>query len=295
MPGTAAPGSRILDAMAASESTLGDALQAWRARVSPAAAGIPSGTRRRVPGLRREELAALAGLSVDYLIRLEQGRATHPSPETLGALARALRLTTLERDMLYAIAGSAPAGRGTVPSHVPPGVQQMVDRLVDTPVAIFSAVWTAIQWNELWAALLGDPSRWDGKDRNLVWRHFAGGGSRVRHSREALEAYEQELVADLRIASIKYPDDRDLGTLIESLRTKSNTFESLWHRFEAEPRSSGRKTIAHPTIGDITLDCEVLTVTGSDLRIIVYTAPPDTSDAANLDPLRAIGSQDPRT
>jgi DNA-binding XRE family transcriptional regulator len=271
---------------------LGDALQAWRARVSPADVGIPSGTKRRVQGLRREELAALAGLSVDYLVRLEQGRATNPSPETLGSLARALRLTTQERDMLYGIAGSAPPGPGTVPSHVPPGVQRLVDRITDTPTAIFSATHTIIQWNEPWAALLGDPSAWEGKDRNLIWRHFVGGGSRVRHTEDALEAHERELVADLRLASIKYPDDRELRTLIESLRANSTAFDSIWNRFEAGPRSSTCKTIAHPTLGEIVLDCEVLTVTGSDLRIIVFTAAPGTSDAANLGVLRVIGIQD---
>jgi hypothetical protein len=168
----------------------------------------------------------------------------------------------------------------------------MVDRLVDTPVAIFSATWTGIQWNELWAALQGDPSEWEGMNRNLVWRHFAGDDSRVHHLGEEREAYERELVADLRVASIKYPDDHDLKALIDSLRAKSPTFETLWSRFEANPRSSARKTIAHPTLGDITLDCEVLTVTSSDLRIIVFTAVPGTDDAANLDLLRVIGVQD---
>lgn len=281
--------------MAVAHSTLGDALQAWRARILPADVGIPSGTKRRVPGLRREELAALAGLSVDYLVRLEQGRATNPSPETLGALARGLRLTTHERDMLYRIAGSAPPSPGTVPSHVPPGVQRMVDRLADTPAAVFSAIHTIIQWNEPWAALLGDPSEWEGKDRNLIWRHFAGDGSRVCHSGDALEAHERELVADLRLASIKYPDDRELKTLIESLHAKSTAFDSLWNRFEAKPPSSARKTVAHPALGKIMLDCEVLTVTGSDLRIIVFTTVPGTSDAANLDLLRVIGLQDLRS
>jgi hypothetical protein len=242
--------------------------------------------------LRREELAGLAGVSVDYLVRLEQGRATNPSPETLGALARALRLTTLERDMLYGIAGTAPPGPGVVPNHVPPGVQRMVDRLRDTPAAIFSAVWTIIQWNELFAALQGDPSEWEGMNRNLVWRHFAGDDSRVRHGGEAQEAYERELVADLRLASIRYPDDRELKTLIDCLRVESSTFDSLWNHFEAVPRSSARKTTTHPSVGDFTLDCEVLTVAGSDLRIIVFTAAPGTSDAANLDLLRVIGVQD---
>jgi transcriptional regulator with XRE-family HTH domain len=278
--------------VAESHSTLGEALQAWRARIRPADVGIPSGTRRRVPGLRREELAALAGLSVDYLVRLEQGRASNPSTDTLAALARALRLTTLERNMLYDIAGATPPRPGAVPCHVPPSVQRMVDRLADTPVGIFSAVWTIIQWNEMWSALQGDPSEWKGKNRNLVWRHFAGDGARVRHGGEAQEAYERELVADLRLATIKYPDDRELKALVESLRVESTTFDSLWDRFEAIPRSSSSKTTTHPSVGDITLDCEVLSVIGSDLRIIVFTATPGTRDAANLDLLSVIGVQE---
>jgi transcriptional regulator with XRE-family HTH domain len=280
--------------MAVTNSTLGDALQAWRARVSPASVGIPSGQRRRVPGLRREELAALAGLSVDYLVRLEQGRATNPSLETLGALARALRLTILERDMLYGIAGSVPPGPGIVPQHVTPGVQRMIDRLGDTPVAVFSAIWTVIQWNGLWAALLGDPSGWDGRNRNLVWRHFVGGGSRIVHRGEALEAHEREFVADLRIASIRYPDDPELKALVGSLRATSAAFDSHWNRFDARTSVSSRKTVVHPVVGNVTLDCDVLTVAGQDLRIVVYTAAPDSNDAAHLELLKVIGVQDLR-
>lgn len=278
--------------MASAHSTLGDALQAWRARVSPAAAGLPTGLRRRVPGLRREELAGLAGLSFDYLVRLEQGRATNPSPETIGALARALRLSDDERAMLYSIAGSVPPGPTMVPEHVPPGVQRMVDRLADTPVGVFTAAWTLIQWNALWAALLGDPSDRAPLDRNIVWNHFVGGGSRVRHIGPDRGAHERELVADIRIASIRYPDDRHLATLVSSLRTRSQSFETHWQHFDAEPRTSARKTISHPTLGDITLDCQALTVTGSDLRMIVFTAPPGTDESASLELLKVVGLQE---
>src|SRR3954463_10697131 len=135
--------------MATNHSALGDALQAWRARLSPTAAGIPSGRRRRVPGLRREELAGLAGVSIDYLIRLEQGRASNPTLDTLAELAGALRLNVQEREMLFRIAGSLPPSAGTVPNQVPKGVQQLVDRLADAPVAIFTAAWTIVQWNEM--------------------------------------------------------------------------------------------------------------------------------------------------
>ena len=116
-------------------------LRAWRDRLSPREAGLPPGTGRRAPGLRREELAALAGVSVEYLVRLEQGRARHPSPQLLGALARALRLTEDERDHLYRLGGVAVPSDGVVSQHITPGVQRMLDRLGDVPIGVHSAAW----------------------------------------------------------------------------------------------------------------------------------------------------------
>jgi transcriptional regulator with XRE-family HTH domain len=273
-------------------TALGEALRAWRDRVTPAAAGIPGGTERRVPGLRREELAALAGLSVDYLVRLEQGRATNPSPQTISAIARALRLNDNERDLLYRIAGSAPPAPGMVPTHIPAGIQRMGDRLADTPVAMFSAGWTILQWNAMWAALQGDPSRWSGRDRNLAWRHFAGRGSRIRNEGTELASFERGIVADLRAATAKYPEDAELTGLVAALRKASAIFAALWDRFEATPWTSARKTVVHPMLGEIALDCAVLTVSGCDLRVVVYTAEPDTSQATSLELLRVAGIQD---
>ena len=130
-------------------------LRAWRDRLSPREAGLPPGTGRRAPGLRREELATLAGVSVEYLVRLEQGRARHPSPQLLGALARALRLTEDERDHLYRLGGVAVPSDGVVSQHITPGVQRMLDRLGDVPIGVHSATWDLLWWNPLWAALTG--------------------------------------------------------------------------------------------------------------------------------------------
>ncbi len=273
-------------------SALGKALQAWRGRITPGAAGLPTGADRRVPGLRREELAALAGLSVDYLVRLEQGRANTPSSQTVSALARALRLTNDERDMLYGLAGCAAPPAGALPEHVPPGVQRLVDRFADAPVAVFTAGWTIVQWNDMWAALQGDPSAWRGRDRNLLWRHFTGAaGSRVVHEGADSIAYEREIVADLRLATARFRDDPELAALITDLTARSPRFAELWDEFEVGPRVSGHKTVQHPDVGPIVLDCEVLTVAGSDLKIVVYTAEPNTPDAANLELLGVLGVQ----
>ena len=260
--------------MAVAHSTLGDALQAWHARVSPADVGIPSGTKRRVPGLRREELAALAGLSVDYLVRLEQGRATNPSPETLGALARALRLTTPERDCSIGSPGPLRQPREPFPATSPPECRGW-STVSPTPQPRSSRPSTpsssGTNCGRHSSVTRRSGKGWIATSSGATTQAAAHGSV---HSGDELEAHERELVADLRLASIKYPDDRELTTLIESLRAKSTAFDCLWNRFEAKPPSSARKTIAHPTLGEITLDCEVLTITGSDLRIIVFTAAP---------------------
>ena len=154
-------------------------LRAWRDRLAPEAAGMPPGTGRRAPGLRREELAALAGVSVDYLVRLEQGRSTSPSPQVLASIARALRLTNEERDHLYRVAGAAVPTGADVPRHLTPSIQRIVDRLGDTPAAVFSATWDLISWNPLWAALQGDPSLYSGTSANLAWRVFLAGDNPV--------------------------------------------------------------------------------------------------------------------
>lgn len=123
-----------------------EVLRAWRDRLTPREVGLAAGMGRRAPGLRREELAGLAGVSVEYLVRLEQGRSRNPSPQLLGALARALRLTDEERDHLYRVAGVAPPAPAVVPQHIGPGVQRMLDRLGDTPLGVFSASWDLLWW-----------------------------------------------------------------------------------------------------------------------------------------------------
>ncbi|GAA4167840.1 helix-turn-helix transcriptional regulator [Gryllotalpicola koreensis] len=276
--------------MASPGIELGAALRAWRERVTPVEAGLPSGGDRRVPGLRREELALLVGISVDYLIRLEQGRATNPSPQVLGALARALRLGSGERELLYRLAGAVPPPSGSVPRGVPRGVQLMIDRMSDTPLTVFTAAWDTVQWNPLWAELLGDPAALDARARNLIWRYFATeqvSGSRVERDAAQADAFEREMVADLRRAADRYPDDRAVAELAAALREVNPRFAELWSRYEAAPNSPSRKTVVHPELGPITLDCDVLTIDGSDLRIVLYSAEPGTRDAELLDELRA--------
>lgn len=272
-------------------SGLAEALRAWRRRLPATTVGLADGRGRRVPGLRREELASRAGVSVDYLIRLEQGKARNPSPRVIDALARALRLSGQERQLLHSMAGAAASPAGVLPRQVSEGVRRMTDRLADIPVAVYTAAWDLLEANALWNALNGDSSSWVGRDGNLVWRHFTGGRPSLRQTDEELAVYEREIVADLRLASAAYPEDRELDDLVEALLAVSAVFAERWQRFDVLPRVSGHKTFEHEMVGCIALDCEVLTVAGGDLKLSVFTAVPGSVDAERLDVLRVLGPQ----
>jgi len=269
-------------------SEFASVIRAWRDRVSPASVGLPAGAGRRAPGLRREELAALAGVSVDYIVRLEQGRATNPSPQMLGAIALALRLDEAERDHLFRVAGAAPPTRGAVPRHITPGVQRLIDRLGDVPLAVFTASHDIIRWNRIWAALLGDPSSYSGLDRNFVWRYFIHGNPDVAYDDAHAEEFAAAVVADLRAAVGRYPRDAGLAQLVSRLRAESPEFERRWATARIAEHRASRKTV-RTSVGRITVDCDVLAVPGSDLRLVVYTAGPGTADADMLDLLRITG------
>ncbi|GAA5229986.1 helix-turn-helix transcriptional regulator [Arthrobacter cryoconiti] len=266
-------------------------LRSWRDRVSPADVGLPAGSGRRSVGLRREELAALAGISVDYIVRLEQGRALHPSAQLLRALAVALRLSDHERDHLYRVAGAAPPSADVVPQHISPGVQRIVDRLRDVPMAVFTATHDIVLWNPLWAALNGDPSRYVGMERNLVWRHFMIGHDGTDFDNQHEEDFASDLAADLRSAVGRYPRDRALARLVRHLRAESSEFERRWAEARIAEHRSSRKTVTDTPAGPITVDCDVLLAPGSDLRIVVYTVAPNSADEAKLDLLRVTGLQ----
>jgi transcriptional regulator with XRE-family HTH domain len=152
--------------------------------------GARVGGRRRAAGLRREELAELAGISVDYLTRLEQGRATSPSTQVVESLSRALRLSDVEREHLFRLAGQTPPGLDVVSSRVTPSVQRLLDRLANTPVAVHDATWTLIVANAPYDALMGDTTRWRGIERNGVWRNLVGPGTRAVHTPQEQAEFE---------------------------------------------------------------------------------------------------------
>ncbi|MER5512418.1 helix-turn-helix transcriptional regulator [Streptomyces sp. NPDC002766] len=264
---------------------LGATIRAWRERLPPSSVGLPSGRGRRTAGLRREELTERAGVSVDYVVRLEQGRATTPSAQVVASLANALHLTSAERDHLHRLAGLAPPDAGLVPDSIPPGVRRVLDRLGDVAVAVFAADWQLLWWNAGWAALLGDPSLSPPELRNFARERFPVGPDRVRISLWPVlvgdsDTSDLAIVSDLRRAAGRFPHDARLAELIRLLVTGNETFARLWAGGTVAAHREDRKRVEHPVAGAVEVDCDVLTDGDSELKIVILSAAPGSADEA---------------
>ncbi|MFF4624283.1 helix-turn-helix transcriptional regulator [Nonomuraea jabiensis] len=267
-------------------------LRSRRELVRPSDVGLEGGTRRRTPGLRREEVARLAGMSVDYYARLEQARGPRPSRQMLGAMARALRLTDDERSHLYYLAGEPPGPPPGPAQDVRPGVLHLLDRLDDTPAFVSDAKYDVLAWNPLAAALLTDFSVLPPGERNLIWRYFTDTRARDRHDPDGAWRFARESVADLRAAAARYPDDPGIRRLVDRLLAGSAEFAELWAGHDVTVRRSARKRINHPAVGWLELDCETLHVPEGDQWIVLYTAAPGSPSYEALRVLKVIGTQD---
>ncbi|TDW24181.1 helix-turn-helix transcriptional regulator [Kribbella kalugense] len=263
-----------------------------RALVKPADVGLEAGPRRRTPGLRRQELAELAGMSVDYYVRLEQGRGPRPSTQMLTAIGRALQLSDAERDYMHHLAGTTRTPRMEPGSEVRSGVLHLIESLDDTPVLVCNARYDVLAWNRMATALLGDFAAQAPAERNIIWRFFTDPDARARHDEAGAAQFARESVADLRAAKARYPNDERLTSLIRRLSDASVEFRDLWDQIDVETRRSTRKRLHHPYIGWINLNCDALHDPGNDHWIILYTAPAGTSDREALRLLNVIGSQD---
>lgn len=270
-------------------------IRVWRDRLPPSAAGLRSARGRRAAGLRREELAELAGMSVDYVVRLEQGRATTPSASVVASLARALQLSTAERDHLYRLARLVAPSTGLISDHLPPGVQRVLARLGDAAAAVFAADWQLVWWNRGWAALLGDPALSPPGMRNFARDRFPVDGSDPHLARWPVseadrDATDAAVVSDLRRATGRYPRDRRLATLVGELNAGNSRFAALWATGEVGAHREDRKTIHHPSVGPVVVDCDVLSEGDSELKIVIMTAAPGSEDETKLR-LAAIAGQ----
>ncbi|MBJ7290448.1 helix-turn-helix domain-containing protein [Williamsia sp.] len=258
-------------------------LRGWRDRSAPVLSASEVRPRRS-PGLRREELAALAGISVDYLVELEQGRASNPSAPVVAALVRALRLDLSAAALLYRAAGLA-APTSAVDRSVPDGAERLLTRADRWPVAIYAADWWLLRWNPAWSALMGDPMDLPGRSRNQAWFEMTEDTSAMWVDRDEREQFRDALVGDLRVAQVAHPDDAELDGLIRDLHTTGREFSDRWRTARPAVYRGARKRIDHRLVGEMTLDGDVFRPAGSDVRAIVYSAVPGSRDEARLDSL----------
>jgi transcriptional regulator with XRE-family HTH domain len=270
---------------------LGVFLQSRRARIMPAEVGLPTGTRRRVPGLRRDEVATLAGASVDYYIELERGRGAQPSTQMLAALARALRLDTDERDHLFQLAGrAAPVSHGTG-VHVQPAMLALLDRLDTTPARIITDLHETIVQNRLADALLG-PGQDGEPGEGFLFRWFTDPGCRSVYPEPDHPHHSKVLVSDLRAAVARRDHDRHTMDLIARLHRASPEFTELWKTGDVAVRRGERKRINHPALGLIEINCQNLFSEDGRQRLQFFTAPAGSPAVEQLRLLAVIGIQE---
>ncbi|MFJ5228661.1 helix-turn-helix domain-containing protein [Kitasatospora sp. NPDC088391] len=275
---------------------LGAFLRTRRDRIRPTEVGLPPGPRRRVPGLRREEVAHLAGLSVDYYTELERGstkNGVQPSAQTLAALARALRLDGDERDHLFRLAERPlpPSAHGPS-THVQPALLGLLDRLSDTPARVITDLHETLVENDLARSLLGPSPARRGPTASFVYRWFTDPQARALYPPEDHPRHSRVFVADLRAVAARRGRDREVARMIAELGRRSEEFTTLWATHDVAVRRIDRKRIVHPTLGVIELDCSNLLSEDGRQRLLWFTAPPGTPGAHQLNLLSVLGTQD---
>ncbi len=270
---------------------LADFLRRRREALRPGDVGLPMGVRRRAPGLRREEVAALAQMSTDYYNRLEQRRGPQPSQQIVTSLARALRLTTDERDHLFRLAGHVAPPRHAPSDHVSPGLLRILDRLDDTPAQVITDLGEVLSQNRLAVALLGDHTCFTGPARSFVWRWFADSSARALYPPADHDQQSRVLVADLRSAVVRRGRDPRADAMVSALRSSSAEFAALWDAHEVAVRRSDHKRIVHPLLGVIELDCQILVAENEAQRLLIFTAPVGSEGAQQLELLSVVGAQ----
>ncbi|MFI9429098.1 helix-turn-helix transcriptional regulator [Streptomyces achromogenes] len=271
---------------------LTDFLRRARARLTPSDVGLPAGARRRTPGLRREEVAQLAGMSVDYYTRLEQSRGPRPSRQMLTALARVLRLTKDEHDHLFHLTGQEPPRREATGTHVRPGLLLVLDRLHDTPAIVVTDCGEILAQNALSRALSGDALGRPRRERNMIRRFFLDPATQELFPPEDRPARAREHVAGLRAVASARPTDPEPADLVAELRSASQEFARLWNEHEVAVRRATTKRFRHPAIGVLELDCEVLVNSDHNQQLVIHTARPGTESYERLQLLRVVGLQD---
>jgi transcriptional regulator with XRE-family HTH domain len=270
---------------------LADFLRRRREALQPEDVGLGRGSRRRAAGLRREEVAALCDMSVDYYSRLEQRRSPQPSEQMLVAMARGLRLTLDERDHLFRLAGHNAPVRTQFSTHVSPGLMRVLDRLADTPAQVMSEIGETLVQTPAAQAMFGDETRYEGHTASMLYRFFMDPDSRNVYPAADQPALARSFTSDVRIIYAKHGRQSRAGTIVDALLRESAEFAELWAAHEVNSASSMNKRIQHPEVGMLELQCQVLHDLVQGQSLLVFTATPGTESYDKMQLLSVIGNQ----
>lgn len=260
-----------------------------RARILPEQVGLPGGTRRRTPGLRRGEVALLAGVTPEWYSRLEQGRDIHVSVQLLESLARVLQLDTDERTYLFLLAlNQPPPVEAFSPVTINPNFQQFLQQLGPIPACVVDARLNVVEWNTAFQAAIGGYSvTVSERERNMIWRLFTP--PLVRQGNEEWEKLARVFLAQFRAGYARFINDPWWGTQIAELTRISPAFRELWDHHDVHNRPEGWKSIRHPLVGELTFDFFLLQpVDSCDLRLLIYLPRPNSGTAEKIERLLAL-------
>jgi transcriptional regulator with XRE-family HTH domain len=234
-------------------------------------------------------VAQLAGMSVDYYIRLEQGRGPHPSRQVLSALARALMLTADERDYLFRVAGESPPPVAGPSREITPGIRHLLDSLPATPAYVVDAAYNVLAWNRLATCFIGDLSGYE--DRNMIRWTFRREPTDVIWTDEHFVRFTRAIVADLRAGYARYPGDTSIDHLVTEMLALSPQFAQMWAEHEVEVRAPMVKHVNDPQAGPLEFECQLLHIADSGQRLIAYCAAPGSATEAAFRQLAARTAQ----
>jgi transcriptional regulator with XRE-family HTH domain len=272
---------------------LADFLRSRRQALAPGDVGLTAGPRRRAPGLRREEVAQLTGMSVDYYARLEQRRGPQPSVTMLSALARTLRLGLDERDHLFRLAGHAVPDRTGGSTYVRPVLIHVLDELRDCAAFVCSDLEVVLAQNRLSMLLMGDFRPFGtGIEASVAWKWFTEPAMSSMYTPDEWERQARIRVANLRATWSRRRGDADVEALVDGLLAHSAEFRLMWQRHEVGVPLEDHKTLVHPQIGPVTVDCEILATAQNDQRLIILSAQPATEAYGKLKLLGVLGDQE---
>ncbi|MFC5501325.1 helix-turn-helix transcriptional regulator [Lysinimonas soli] len=269
---------------------LADFLRTRRESMQPSDVGMNPGQRRRAPGLRREEVASLAGMSTDYYARLEQQRGPQPSEQMLTAIARALRLTLDERDHLFRLAGHHAPAHVNRSDHVAPALLRVLDRLDDTPALVVSDLGFTLAQNAMATALIGDETNYTGLARSTYYRWFTDAAARARYPERDHAHQSRVQAAGLRAALSAGGADPTATAIVAELLRRSPEFAEIWAEHLVARRFDDHKTLVHPELGEIEVDCQPLFTENQAQALLVLTPRAGSDAAEKLRLLQVVGT-----